>query len=143
MDGPGLNFQWNYREGNGSGVREIPSPLICTESGPNYAYDHGLGNCIFGGYVYRGSAIPEVIGKYIFGDNGSQLYCALEFDPVTKETLGVQTIGKGREGTIWNGISSFGIDSAGKMLLLQMGAGTGGGGRISRIKRAGMIAGDT
>jgi glucose/arabinose dehydrogenase len=31
-------------------------------------YDHGDGISITGGFVYRGSAIPELFGKYVFGD---------------------------------------------------------------------------
>jgi hypothetical protein len=31
-------------------------------------YDHGDGISITGGFVYRGSAIPELYGKYVFGD---------------------------------------------------------------------------
>ncbi len=31
-------------------------------------YDHGDGISITGGFVYRGSAIPELSGKYVFGD---------------------------------------------------------------------------
>ncbi len=31
-------------------------------------YDHGDGISITGGFVYRGTAIPELIGKYVFGD---------------------------------------------------------------------------
>ena len=143
LDQPGLNFQWNYMEGNGAGFRAKPNPLIGTERGPLYQFDHTQGNCIIGGYVYRGTAIPELAGKYIFGDNSTQLYYALDYDPVTKTAISVQQIGQGRAGTLWNGISSFGIDSHGELLLLQMGAGTSGGGQISRIKRAGTITGET
>ena len=143
MDQPGLNFQWNYKEGNSAGFRDKPEPLIGTERGPTYQFDHVQGNCIIGGYVYRGTAIPELAGKYIFGDNSTQLYYALEYDPATNATLSVTQIGQGRAGTIWNGISSFGVDSSAELLLLQMGAGTAGGGKISRIKRAGTISGET
>jgi uncharacterized repeat protein (TIGR03806 family) len=143
MDQPGLNFQWNYKEGTADGVRAKPDPLIGTERGPVYQFDHAQGNCIIGGYVYRGTAIPELAGKYIFGDNSTQLYYALEYDPDTNATLSVTQIGQGRAGTIWNGISSFGVDSSNELLLLQMGAGTAGGGKISRIKRAGTISGET
>jgi uncharacterized repeat protein (TIGR03806 family) len=143
MDAPGLNFQWNYKEGTADGFRAAPTPLIGTERGPLYDYDHGDGNCIIGGYVYRGSAIPEIYGKYIFGDNGSQLYHALEYDPETNAVISVTQIGQGRAGALWDGISSFGIDSQGEMLVLQLGAGTSGNGRISRIKRAGTISGET
>jgi glucose/arabinose dehydrogenase len=31
-------------------------------------YDHGDGISITGGFVYRGRAIPELYGKYVFGD---------------------------------------------------------------------------
>src|SRR5256885_15540473 len=31
-------------------------------------YDHNEGISITGGFVYRGTAIPELVGKYIFGD---------------------------------------------------------------------------
>ncbi len=31
-------------------------------------YDHSDGISITGGFVYRGSAIPQLIGKYVFGD---------------------------------------------------------------------------
>lgn len=143
LDAPGLNFQWNYKEGLDEGYRETPSPLIGTERPPIHAYGRDLGNCIIGGYVYRGTAIPELAGKYIFGDNGTQLYYALEYDEENQSLISVHQIGQGRAGVIWNGIGSFGIDSSGEMLLLQMGAGTPGNGQISRIKRAGTITGET
>jgi uncharacterized repeat protein (TIGR03806 family) len=143
MDAPGLNFQWNYKEGNAAGFGPTPSPMIGTERAPVHAYDHTGGNCVIGGYVYRGTAIPELTGKYIFGDNSTQLYYSLEYDGQTGAAGAIQQIGQGRAGTIWNGISSFGVDSSGELLLLQMGAGTPGGGRISRIKRAGTITGET
>ncbi len=143
MDTPGLNFQWNYKEGNAAGFGPTPSPLIGTERAPVHAYDHTGGNCVIGGYVYRGTAIPELTGKYIFGDNSTQLYYSLEYDGQTQTAGAIQQIGQGRAGTIWNGISSFGVDSKNELLLLQMGSGTPGGGQISRIKRAGTITGET
>ena len=53
-----------------SAVREIPLGLIDPISGPagTLEYDHGDGISITGGFVYRGSLIPELYGKYVFGD---------------------------------------------------------------------------
>jgi hypothetical protein len=54
------------------GVRSPGSPagLIDPISGPlgTLEYDHTQGISITGGFVYRGTAIPELIGKYVFGD---------------------------------------------------------------------------
>jgi len=48
----------------------IPAGLIDPISGPlgTLEYDHNEGISITGGFVYRGKAIPELYGKYIFGD---------------------------------------------------------------------------
>lgn len=58
--------------GNPPGNRSPGSPagLIDPISGPlgTLEYDHNEGISITGGFVYRGSAIPELYGKYIFGD---------------------------------------------------------------------------
>lgn len=48
----------------------VPSGLIDPISGTlgTLEYDHNEGISITGGFVYRGTAIPELVGKYIFGD---------------------------------------------------------------------------
>ncbi|RYD47366.1 MAG: hypothetical protein EOP83_28135, partial [Verrucomicrobiaceae bacterium] len=88
MDAPGLNFQWIYKEGTDEGFGIKPNPLIGTERAPVHDYNHGTGNCIIGGHVYRGTAMPFLQGKYLYADNGTQNVYALEFDPVTKAKIG-------------------------------------------------------
>jgi glucose/arabinose dehydrogenase len=48
----------------------IPPDLIDPISGPmgTLEYDHNDGISITGGFVYRGKNMPELYGKYIFGD---------------------------------------------------------------------------
>jgi glucose/arabinose dehydrogenase len=62
----GLNYGWNIREGT------LCSAGPCSTLGltpPVYDYDHGGGRCaIIGGYVYRGAAIPALLGEYLFSD---------------------------------------------------------------------------
>ena len=143
IDGPGLNFEWNYKEGTAAGFRTAPSPLIGTPRPPAYDYEHAIGSCIIGGYVYRGTALPQLSGKYLYGDNGTQLLYAMEFDPATKQAISVQQFSQGRAGYLFNGISSFGVDSQGEPLLLQLAGGNTGTAQISRIKPAGPPGGGT
>jgi len=75
----GGNYGWNIREGthcfnpasdtkppdttcpvNGSRGEPLIGPII--ETG------HDMGNTVVGGYIYRGAALPELNGKYIFGE---------------------------------------------------------------------------
>jgi len=66
----GLNFGWNRMEADHC----YPS-APCDETGltlPVAEYDHLTGDCaVIGGYVYRGTAIPGLAGRYLFGDECS------------------------------------------------------------------------
>jgi glucose/arabinose dehydrogenase len=76
----GGNYGWAVKEGTflfdrdpGTVVSDSPgSPagMIDPISGTlgTLQYDHDDGISITGGFVYRGSAIPELFGKYVFGD---------------------------------------------------------------------------
>src|SRR5262249_28322337 len=81
VTGPGGNYGWHVKEGDfkfdaATGNVILPrSPgdpagLIDPISGPlgTLEYDHGDGISITGGFVYRGDAIPQLQGKYVFGD---------------------------------------------------------------------------
>jgi glucose/arabinose dehydrogenase len=72
--GNGINYGWSVMEGNhcykpSSGCNMSGLTLPITE------YSHGAGDSIgcavIGGYVYRGSAHPELYGRYFFGDDCS------------------------------------------------------------------------
>ncbi|NKC01286.1 MAG: hypothetical protein GKR90_22695 [Pseudomonadales bacterium] len=76
---PGGNYGWNVREGTfltGAGVEGgyLPYlyPLKNQNDGfiyPAVQYDHDdMTNAIGSGYLYEGTAIPELIGKYVFAD---------------------------------------------------------------------------
>ncbi len=73
----GGNYGWRCREGAhnynsaGCGTGFID---------PVSEYPHSLGNSITGGFVYRGSAIPGLAGRYVFSDYGSGRFWALQSD---------------------------------------------------------------
>ncbi|MEX2137758.1 MAG: PQQ-dependent sugar dehydrogenase [Pirellulales bacterium] len=76
----GGNYGWAVKEGDflfnrndgtvGARTPGVPAGLIDPISGPlgTLEYDHSDGISITGGFVYRGTAIPELVGKYVFGD---------------------------------------------------------------------------
>ena len=62
----GVNFGWNYREGANAYAGEPPAGLALED--PVYQYPHPEGCSVSGGMVYRGEALPEFNGIYLFGD---------------------------------------------------------------------------
>lgn len=76
----GENYGWRLMEG----LHCYRPPSDCgsdTLELPIHEYGHGDGDCsITGGYVYRGSAIPELVGYYLFGDYCSNRIWALSYD---------------------------------------------------------------
>lgn len=65
--GRGLNFGWPYREGTADDTTlgQIPADL----ADPILEYNHEPDRCsISGGEVYRGQAIPDLVGEYLFAD---------------------------------------------------------------------------
>jgi len=75
----GGNYGWRCREG----AHDTGNASDCVGGGlidPITEYGHSIGNSITGGYVYRGSAIPELEGLYIFADFGSGRFWAARPD---------------------------------------------------------------
>jgi uncharacterized repeat protein (TIGR03806 family) len=65
----GGNYQWPYREGDI--IRGTTPPTIGTSRPPKYSYSHaemGDLSAVLGGFVYRGTELPELAGKYIYTD---------------------------------------------------------------------------
>jgi len=77
----GLNYGWNIREG----AHCYPAGSGCDATGladPVTEYGRNLGVSVTGGHVYRGSAIPDLVGWYVFGDFGSGNLFAIPEDSV-------------------------------------------------------------
>ena len=99
----GLNYGWNTMEG----AHCYDPPVDCDQTGiefPIWEYRQDAGDCsITGGFVYRGSRIPALYGRYIYGDYCTGRIWALQYTeniPPSNELL-LDTP---------HHISSFGID---------------------------------
>lgn len=62
--GAGANFGWSAMEGTLPFSGEEPSDHVR----PVFEYETSERCSITGGYVYRGSAIPDLVGSYVFSD---------------------------------------------------------------------------
>ncbi|MFO0691188.1 MAG: PQQ-dependent sugar dehydrogenase [Myxococcota bacterium] len=104
----GGNYGWNCREGFSSypGTGDCSGAFI----DPLVDYPHENGDAsITGGFVYRGSAIPSLQGRYVFGDfssgriwalqpNGSGGYVA---DEIYASNDAISTFGLGADGELY------------------------------------------
>ncbi len=98
---PGGNYGWGEREGtfvNGQAVNGDRTVVFAGAPGPGFIdpvaqYDHDEGAAIAGGFAYEGTLVPELQGKFVFGDivDGRLFYCdvaeLLDGDPATTATL--------------------------------------------------------
>ncbi|UCG74340.1 MAG: PQQ-dependent sugar dehydrogenase [Chromatiales bacterium] len=75
----GGNYGWDCREGaNNFELNGCPAGGLID---PVSEYPHGSGNnSITGGYVYRGTVIPGLTGRYVFADFSSGRIWALQDD---------------------------------------------------------------
>jgi glucose/arabinose dehydrogenase len=110
----GQNFGWNVMEG-----RHCFLPRDgCNRDGltlPVTEYAHGKGDCaVTGGYVYRGSAWPNLRGGYLFADYCSGRMWAIDASrsEVDEPTLVLES---------GHSISSFGEDDAGELYVTDLG----------------------
>jgi|CXWL01.1.fsa_nt_gi glucose/arabinose dehydrogenase len=109
----GGNYGWNTTEGD---LCFEPSEG-CDRTGlvePRTTYANGNGNCsVTGGYVYRGSELPELIGWYIYGDFCSGVVWGLDTEDPAAEPVQlaetekrIPSFGEGPDGELY--IVTFG-----------------------------------
>lgn len=103
----GDNYGWNTMEGKhsfGSGGDQTGMKL------PIWEYGRSEGISITGGFVYRGTALAGLKGKYIYADYGSRKLWSLDpkdmANPVNKELL-----------TTDFSVSSFGVDQKNELFI--------------------------
>ncbi|HEX8678817.1 MAG TPA: PQQ-dependent sugar dehydrogenase [Chthoniobacterales bacterium] len=119
----GRNYGWNRKEGSflfnpaNGGVSPDPNPSPAFTN-PIFEYDHGDGISVIGGFVYRGSAVPALAGKYVFADflQRSTGTGRLFYGDVA--TRSIQEIRIGTNGrALGLTVKGFGSDTAGELYL--------------------------
>jgi glucose/arabinose dehydrogenase len=114
--GRGLDYGWNRMEGSHC----FHAILGCDQAGlapPLTEYGHGSGDCaVIGGYVYRGPAIPALVGTYLFADECTGTIRAIPAagPPGQPPVVVLES---------HRTISSFGEDEVGELYLTDLASG--------------------
>ncbi|MDZ7780536.1 MAG: PQQ-dependent sugar dehydrogenase [Gemmatimonadota bacterium] len=109
----GENYGWSVMEG----THCFDPSTGCNTTGlvlPVHEYGHDEGCSVTGGYVYRGAAIPELQGRYLFAD-----YCSgwiRSFLLAGGEATDVQD--HSDELSVDGSVASFGRDEAGELYVV-------------------------
>lgn len=116
----GTNFGWKMREGK-QAFNGGSKPIGAVD--PVYDYPHKDGRCaVTGGFVYRGSKLPGLVGWYVFGDVCTGQLSALKPDGSKWVPMSL--------GSKVSYLAGFGEDAAGELYALSL------EGAVSRIEPA-------
>jgi glucose/arabinose dehydrogenase len=127
----GLNFGWNYFEGDAPYDGTPPDGVTFTD--PIFTYPHADANAsVTGGVVYHGPA-PGLKGAYVFADFVTNKIYTLRVADGVAEDAGERTAQV--NGADISNIASFGTDSDGNLLAISL------SGKIYRLT-PGAAAGD-
>jgi glucose/arabinose dehydrogenase len=113
--GRGVNFGWRVMEGRHC----YNPPTGCNTTGkllPVVEYGHGEGCSVTGGYVYRGTRVPSLYGRYVFAD-----FCSGTIWSVPKG--GASPMTKSLVMHTSMNISSFGEDATGELYVVDRNGG--------------------
>jgi glucose/arabinose dehydrogenase len=109
----GQNYGWPRLEGSRTYSGRAPQNAVP----PIFDYGRAGENCsITGGYVYRGSRIPGLVGAYVFAD-----YCAGQLRAVRQS--GGQVVDERVFSATVRFLTSFGQDQAGELYAISLEGG--------------------
>lgn len=90
-DEAGANLGWNVWEGDQPFVGELAEGQVHRE--PDFTYWHNQGWCaVVGGHVYRGAAMPDLVGSYVFTDfcKGQLVIASPDFSEVRATGISIE-----------------------------------------------------
>ena len=82
----GGNYGWRCYEGTLQTALTCGTPTTPLQA-PVAEYVHPIGVCVTGGFVYHGTAIPALAGRYVFTDYSSGIIWNIPTDTVPTRTM--------------------------------------------------------
>ncbi|MEO5914473.1 MAG: PQQ-dependent sugar dehydrogenase [Luteolibacter sp.] len=131
---PGANFGWPFREGiisrpTGPQPPTVPTTIIGTLTEPIWDASHATDACTVGGFVYRGTAHPSLVGKFITVDNVTGHIRAHTYNGSTATN---DLLTDMPSGSVYSGTSTIGWDQSGEPIFIKIN-GTGTRGRYFKL----------
>jgi uncharacterized repeat protein (TIGR03806 family) len=135
----GGNYGWKCFEGTlgrSAGCGTPVGPMLP----PIAQYTHELGQAVTGGYVYRGTAIPGLVGNYLFAD-----FVSGRIWNIPNGTAPTMTMAEGYDSGL--NVSSFAEDQDGELYVVNMrgdlhritGSGGASGGVAEQLSATGCV----
>jgi glucose/arabinose dehydrogenase len=126
----GKNYGWRIMEGfhcynpsQGCNMNGLTLPIS--------EYDHTIGKCIIGGFVYRGPSAADWLGRYIYGDWTGKIFALIQ-QPATQEWNRFDLSIQNQPDNFY--INSFGEDEAGELYVVgQKGVGAKKSGAVYKM----------
>jgi glucose/arabinose dehydrogenase len=110
----GLNYGWDLMEGSHAFEDAAPPSRAVL---PVFDYSHANGGCVVtGGHVYRGEAIPDLYGAYVFAD-----FCLGRLEALRLQDG--SAVDHRELGPTIADVSSFGEDAAGELYAMSLDGG--------------------
>jgi uncharacterized repeat protein (TIGR03806 family) len=111
----GGNYGWRCLEGTRDISGKWVTGQVCASKTdllpPVAQYSHEVGNAVTGGYVYRGKAIPGLVGRYVFADfstgkvwnipNDTQPTLTLTADGALETGMYISSINEDNDGELY------------------------------------------
>lgn len=104
----GGNYGWNFREGFSAYTGTPPVGAVFTD--PIHDYPRSEGQSVTGGIVYRGTALSQLYGAYLFADYQTGRIWSLRYSGILPAQVQLLTTNAG--------IAGFGINPANGDILL-------------------------
>ncbi len=139
----GGNYGWRCFEGTNA-FNANCGPNAARSLPPVAQYARSAGQSVTGGFVYRGTTIPALAGRYVFGD-----FVTGRIWHIARDTAPTLTVSAGLDSGL--SIASFGVSLDGELYVVHYGgtlhrlvAGATGGGTVAtRLSATGcVLAGD-
>ena len=138
----GGNYGWRCLEGTHDSGLDCGTP-VGTLLPPIAEYSHeDVGNVVTGGYVYRGTAVPSLVGRYVFTDFGSGRVFAIPNDTQPTMTmtggfesgLNISSFGEGNDGEL------YAVNIGGNIQRVTASGGGGGAGVATQLSATGCVS---